>query len=171
MARIGRARQELDRAYQHREAIERLLSDPWARRYLPESFLDFADSQLRKDPFYRYSKDERRVVAEVLEEMKPLGHFAGTSVPDLISMARLCRADCGDVETEQFIDQLVADRPTELPLRQLKHLVGICRLRMSLPPFDSEFVVAADPGEEEEKLERAEAAVEKWPTSRARKSA
>ncbi len=32
--------------HQHRELIERLLADPWTRRYLPESFLDFANSEL-----------------------------------------------------------------------------------------------------------------------------
>jgi hypothetical protein len=164
MARIGKGQRALDRAHRHREEIERLLADPWTRRYLPESFLDWADSQLRKDRFYRYSKEEHRVVAEVIQEMKPLGGFADYPIQELIQVAELCKADCGDVDTEQYIDELAADQPTELPLRHLRRLVGICRLRMSLPPFDAEFAIAPDASDEEEKRERAEAAIERWAT-------
>jgi len=170
VARIGKGQRALNRAHQHREEIERLLGDRWTRRYLPGSFLDWADSQLRKDRFYLFSKDERRIVAEVIEEMKPLAGFGGHLVEELIPVAEACKADC-DEDTQQYIEQLAADRPTELPQRHLRRLVGICRLRMSLPPFDVEFAVAPDPGDEEEKSERAEAAVERRATIPVRRSA
>ena len=160
MARIGKGQRALNRAHDHREEIERLLADPWMRRYLPESFLDWAESQLRKDTFYLFSKDEHRIVAEVIEEMKPLSGFDGYSVRELIVEAVLCKHDC-DETTEQYIDQLAADQPAELPLRNLRSLVGICRLRMPLPPFGSEFATADDPGDEEQKRERAETALER----------
>jgi hypothetical protein len=161
LARIGKGQRALNRAHDHREEIERLLADPWMQRYLPESFLDWADCQLRKDRFYLFSKDERRIVAEVIEEMKPLGGFADYSVRELIVVAVLCKHDC-DETTEQYIDQLAADQPAELPLRHLRRLVGICRLRMSLPSFDAEFATPDDPGNEEQKRERAEAAMERF---------
>jgi hypothetical protein len=93
LARIGKAQRALYRAHQHREEVERLLADPWTRRYLPDSFLDFADTQLQKDRFYRYSKEEHRVVAEVIGEMRPLGGFGGYSVAELIAVAQLSKAD------------------------------------------------------------------------------
>jgi hypothetical protein len=161
LARIGKGQRALNRAHDHREEIERLLADPWMQRYLPQSFLDWADCQLRKDRFYLFSKDERRIVAEVIEEMKPVGGFAGYSVRELIVVAVLCKADC-DETTEQYIDQLAADQPAELPLRHLRGLVRICRLRMSLPRFDAEFATPDDPGDEEEKCERAETAMERF---------
>jgi hypothetical protein len=161
LARIGKGQRALNRAHDHREEIEKLLADPWMQRYLPQSFLDWADCQLRKDRFYLFSKDERRIVAEVIEEMKPLGGFAGYSVRELIAVAVLCKSDC-DETTEQYIDQLAADQPAELPLRHLRGLAGICRLRMPLPRFDAEFATPDDPGDEEDKRERAEAAMERF---------
>jgi hypothetical protein len=71
LACLGKAQRALNRAHDHRAEIEGLLADPWMQRYLPESFLDWADCQLRKDRFYLFSKDEHRIVAEVIEEMKP----------------------------------------------------------------------------------------------------
>jgi hypothetical protein len=161
LARLGKAQRALNRAHDHRAEIEGLLADPWMQRYLPESFLDWADCQLRKDRFYLFSKDEHRIVAEVIEEMKPFGSFAAYSVRELVAVAVLCKSDC-DETTEQYIDQLAANQPAELPLRHLRRLVGICRLRMPLPRFDSEFATADDPGDEEEKLERAEAAMKRF---------
>ena len=162
MPRIGKGQRALNRAHQHRDEIEGMLADPWTRSYLPGSALDWFDSQLRKDRFYQYSKDEHRVLAEIIDEMKPLGGFGGFSIVELIAVATQCKADCGDDDTEQYVDRFDVDRPTELPLCHLRRLVNICRLRMTLPPFDGAFAVPPDPGEEEVKLERAEAAIERW---------
>ena len=60
MARIRKAQRALDRAHQHREAIEQLIADPSKCRGW---FLDWADSQLRRDRFYIYSEKGARGVS------------------------------------------------------------------------------------------------------------
>ena len=134
MARIRKAQRALDRAHQHREAIEQLIADPSKCRGW---FLDWADSQLRRDRFYIYSEKEHAVLARELAEMKLLGGFDGLTVPELVRAAIAYRADC-DPESEEFLDRLVAERPNELPLWQLKQLVAICRHVAGVPlaPFD-----------------------------------
>jgi hypothetical protein len=170
LARIGKGQRALNRAHDYRDEIERMLADPWTRRYLPGSALDWFDSELRKNRFHLYTKEERRVFGEIVDEMKPFRGFGGLSIGDLIAVAVLGKANCAP-DTEQYIDQLAADRPTELPLHHLRCLVNICRLTIWLPPFDGEFAIPSDPGDEEEKLERAEAALDKWAVVPVRRSA
>jgi hypothetical protein len=57
---------------------------------------------------------------------KPLGSFAGYSVTELLRTALDHLADCDRTDAE-FLRRLAAARPTELPLAELKWLVGICR--------------------------------------------
>ena len=59
-------------------------------------------------------------------EMRPFGSFAGYSVAELLLTALRCRAEC-DRKDAEFIERLAAAQPTELPLSELKWLVGICR--------------------------------------------
>jgi hypothetical protein len=59
-------------------------------------------------------------------EMKPFGSFAGYSVAELLHTALRYVADC-DRKDAEFLERLAAARPTELPLAELKWLVGICR--------------------------------------------
>src|SRR3984885_3493451 len=59
-------------------------------------------------------------------EMRPFGSFAGYSVAELLGTALRCRADC-DRKDAEFLERLAAAQPTELPLAELKWLVGICR--------------------------------------------
>jgi hypothetical protein len=59
-------------------------------------------------------------------EMRPFGSFAGYSVAELLRTALRCRADC-DRKDAEFLERLAAAQPTELPLAELKWLVGICR--------------------------------------------
>jgi hypothetical protein len=70
-------------------------------------------------------------------EMKPFGGFAGYSVIELLSTALDFLAEC-DRKDAQFLERLAATQPTELPLAELKWLVGICRhvARKPLPRFD-----------------------------------
>jgi hypothetical protein len=69
-------------------------------------------------------------------EMRPFGSFAGYSVVELLGTALRCRAEC-DRKDAEFLERLAATRPTELPLSELKWLVGICRhvARKPLPRF------------------------------------
>jgi hypothetical protein len=162
VARIGKAQRVLDRALDHRDRIEELIAKPWFRRHARPSALNFIESQLRKDCFYLFTKDQRRVIDEIVAEMRPYSGFAGTTIDELIDMAVLCKADCAYYETETWIDALNEERPVELPLCAIKHLVSICRLRFSLPDFSDEFADAPDRGDEEDKQERAEAAADRW---------
>jgi hypothetical protein len=59
-------------------------------------------------------------------EMGPFGGFAGYSVAELLRTALRCVADC-DRKDAEFLERLAAAQPTELPLAELKWLVGICR--------------------------------------------
>ena len=78
------------------------------------------------------------MLARELAEMKLLGGFDGLTVPELVRAAMAYRADC-DPESEEFLDGVVAERPNELPLWQLKQLVAVCRhvAGVSLAPLTS----------------------------------
>jgi hypothetical protein len=162
MPRIGKAQRTLNRAHDHRDRIEELLEGTWFRRYGRPSALNFIDGQLRTDRFHIFTKDQRRVIDEIIEETRPYSGFEGYTISELIDLAILCKPDCAYQETETFIDALAEDRPTELPIWVLRQLVNICRLRELLPPFRDEFADASDRGEDEEKQERAETAADRW---------
>jgi hypothetical protein len=119
MPRIGKAQRALDRAHQHRETIERLLADPDPLR---SWFLDWAESQLRRDRFYIYSDAEHAVLAKELESMKPVAGFAGYTISELIRAATIYHADC-DLEDHEFLDMLTRRQPAALPRWQLLRLV------------------------------------------------
>jgi hypothetical protein len=59
-------------------------------------------------------------------EMRPFGSFAGYSVAELLRTALRSLADC-DRKDAEFLERLAAARATELPLAELKWLIGICR--------------------------------------------
>src|SRR5271170_707451 len=136
MARIGKAQRALDRAHQHRSTIERLIADPSKCRGW---FLDWAESQLRRDRFYVYSNKEHAVLDRELARMKPRTGFDGMTVSELTRAAISYRSDC-DLEDKAFVKRLERERPIELPQWQLKRLVGICRYVAGVPlsPFDSD---------------------------------
>ena len=77
-----------------------------------------------------------RIVAREKSGMKPFGSYAGYPVADLLRAALHCLPDCDRADAE-FLQKLAATRPTELPLAELKWLVGICRhvAGKSLPRF------------------------------------
>src|ERR1700741_1621676 len=109
--RIGKAQRALNKSLDHRDTIEEFLADPWTRGYLRFSALEFLSSQLRKDRFYLFSKEQIRVFNEIVAEMKPFGGFGGLSISQLIDIAILCKSDCAFPETADFIDELVEQRP------------------------------------------------------------
>jgi hypothetical protein len=78
-----------------------------------------------------------RIVATKTTGMKPFGSYAGYPVAELLRTALRCLPDCDRADAE-FLQQLALTRPTELPLADLKWLVGICRhvARKPLPRFD-----------------------------------
>jgi hypothetical protein len=123
MARIGKAQRALDRAHEHREALEQLLA---TSDRLRDWFRDWAESQLRKDRFYIYSDTEHAVRDKELDRMKPHAGFAGYSIRELINAASAFSRDC-DPPDEEFLDKLRAERPVELPRWQLLRLFNICR--------------------------------------------
>ena len=101
MPRIGKGQKALDRALKHREDIERLLATtpPWALRGW---FLDWAESQLRRDRFYLFSEDEHAVLAkELSSRMKPCEGWGGYTVDQLVRAALSYRADCSEEDDER----------------------------------------------------------------------
>jgi hypothetical protein len=76
------------------------------------------------------------IMARESAETKPFGSFAGYSVTELLRTALSHLADC-DREDAEFLERLAAAQPTELPLAEIKWLVGICRhvARQPLPRF------------------------------------
>jgi hypothetical protein len=136
MPRVGKAQRALDRAHEHREALERLLATADSLR---DWFRDWAESQLRRDRFYVYSDAEHAVCEKELDRLKPHAGFAGYSINELINVASAFRSDC-DLPDEEFLDKLRAERPNELPRWQLLRLVSICRHVAGLDlPFQEDF--------------------------------
>jgi hypothetical protein len=86
-----------------------------------------------------------RIVARQNDSMKPFGSYAGYPVAELLHTALRCLPDCDRADAE-FLHKLAATRPTELPLAELKWLVGICRhvARKPLPRFDLSASEAGD---------------------------
>ena len=87
MPRIGKGQKALDRALKHREDIERLLATtpPWALRGW---FLDWTESQLRRDRFYLFSENEHAVLAkELSSRMTPCEGWGGCTVDQLVRAA------------------------------------------------------------------------------------
>jgi hypothetical protein len=76
------------------------------------------------------------IVTREKAAMKPFDSFAGYSVTELLRTALGHLADC-DRKDAEFLQRLAAAQPTELPLEELKWLVGICRhvARKPLPRF------------------------------------
>jgi hypothetical protein len=139
MARTSKAQRALDRAHEHREALERLIANADDLR---DWFRDWAESQLRRDRFYIYSDAEHAVLANELDRMKPHTGFAGYSVGDLINAAMAFSSDC-DLPDEEFLNRLRVERPSELPRWQLLRLVSICRHVAGLPvPFQDDLEAA-----------------------------
>jgi hypothetical protein len=140
MARIGKGQRALDRAHEHREAIERLIANP---QQLSDRFLDWADSQLRRDRFYIYSEKEHAYLARELERMRPFDGFDGFTIRELVLAAMTYRADC-DLPDQEFLDRLNTTQPTKLPLWQLMWLVGICRHIAGVPlPYQADLEAVA----------------------------
>jgi hypothetical protein len=139
MARVRKAQRTLDRAHEHREALERLLAN--ADR-LRDWFRDWAESQLRRDRFYIYSDAEHEVLAKEMNRLQPHAGFAGYSIDELIDAAAVISTDC-DLPDEEFLDGLRAERPSELPRWQLLRLVRICRHVAGLDlPFQEDLEAA-----------------------------
>ena len=78
-----------------------------------------------------------QILAREIVEMKPFGSFAGYPVAELLRTALRCLADCDRADAE-FLQKLAVAQPTELPLAELKWLVGICRhvAHKPLPRFN-----------------------------------
>jgi hypothetical protein len=139
MPRVGKGQRALDRAHEHREALERLLADA---DQLRDWFRDWAESQLRRDRFYVYSDAEHAVLAKELDRLKPHTGFAGYNIDELINAAAAFSGDC-DLPDEEFLNKLRAERPSELPRWQLLRLVSICRHVAGLPlPFQQDLEAA-----------------------------
>jgi hypothetical protein len=73
---------------------------------------------------------DRSAMAEITTsenaEIRPFATFAGYSVAELLRTALGCVAYC-DRKDAEFLERLAVAQPTELPLAELKWLVGICR--------------------------------------------
>jgi len=107
MTRIGKGQKALDGAHKHREEIERLLTTTphWALRGW---FLDWAESQLRRDRFYLFSDRERDVLAkELSSRMTPCDSWGGYTIDQLVDAAVTCRTDCSE-EDDEFAPNLAA---------------------------------------------------------------
>ena len=111
MARIGKAQRALDRAHEHRQKIEQLLAEPDCLR---PWFLDWAESQLKRDRFYIYSETEHAVLERELERLKPYRGFAGYGNDELLRAATGYCADC-DLDDQEFLERLNRRQPSQLP--------------------------------------------------------
>jgi hypothetical protein len=125
MARIGKGQKALDRAQKHRDDIEHLLETMphWALRGW---FLDWAESQLRRDRFYLFSDKEHDVLAKEMSRLRPVDGWGGYTIEELVRAAVTYCRDCCE-EDDKLLAILRREKPTELPLWLMLRLVGICR--------------------------------------------
>jgi hypothetical protein len=131
MPRIGKGQRKLDAAHAFREQIERLL-DETPRRYLSDWFIDWAESELRRDRFYVYTDKERAVLDRQLSRLRPVSSFGDCAISELISMAATYRADC-DEDDDELLSTLLREKPSEVPLSLALRLVNICRHIAGVP--------------------------------------
>ena len=131
MARVGKAQRALDRAHEHRQKIEQVLAEPDCLR---PWFLDWAESQLKRDRFYIYSETEHAVLEIELERLKPYRGFAGYGIDELLRAATGYCADC-DLDDQAFLERL---KPRLSHNRTARSFVLITKLNcMALKPRSS----------------------------------
>jgi hypothetical protein len=90
-----------------------------------------------------------RILARENAAMRPFGGYCGYSVSELLNTALDVLAEC-DRKDAAFLERLAAAQPTELPLAELKWLIGICRhvARKPLPRFHlSAYDTGTTPGQ------------------------
>jgi hypothetical protein len=144
MPRIGKGQRKLDAAHEFRDKLERLLAETPHRRWLRGWFIDWAESELRRNRFYVYTDKERAVLHRQLSRLRPVSSFGDYAISELISMAATYRADC-DEDDGELLSTLLREKPSQVPLWLALRLVSICRHIAGVPiPYieDLETVVA-----------------------------
>ena len=125
MPRTSKAQREHNRAQEFRDKLEQLLAEvPY--RYLGGWFIDWAESELRRNRFYRYSEKEYAVLDRQLLRLRPITGFGDYTVDELIDIVAKYRADCSE-DDEDLVGELIRERPSGLPLWLVFRLVSICR--------------------------------------------
>ena len=102
--------------------------DEWQETWL----LDEA----RRSADYIYSAKERVVLNKFVAFSKTFTDYAGYTVSELARFAYPHRAEF-DEDDEEFLEQLHEWRVTDLKLRQVRRLAGICRVFMQLEYDDA----------------------------------
>jgi hypothetical protein len=144
MPRIGKGQRALDRAHEFRKKLERSLAET-PRKHLSDWFIDWAESELRRDRFYLYSDKEHAVLDRQLLRLQPVTEFGDYTIDELLHIAATYSVDCGE-EDKELLTEFIRERPSELPLWLALRLVSICRhiAGVSIPYIeDLETVVAA----------------------------
>lgn len=105
---------------------------------------DWLGDEARRRHGYIYSEKEHAVLDRLRTCAKAFTAYGGYTVPELIAIAYPCRFDL-DEDGQDFLEKLHRWDATELRLRQLRRLVGICRAFVGLdlprdiePPDDDD---------------------------------
>jgi hypothetical protein len=133
MPRVSRERLRAD--HFRVRAAELLTDSDW----LEEEVRGWLQKELQRARDYIYTENEHGALARIVAASTSFDGWDGYTISQLITAACRYKAD-GDYEDERFLHELRARNPARLRLREMGHLVGLCRSIAGQPlaPFRPE---------------------------------
>jgi hypothetical protein len=98
-------------------------SDWWEREWEETFLLD----QVQRPDDYVYSENQQAKLKQLLFLSRSFTEYAGNTIPELLAIAFARCRDLDD-EDEQWVETLRGWRATDLKIRQISRLAGICRM-------------------------------------------
>lgn len=126
MAKRHRRRKLIEADRYHALAVSLLLvrhSDWWEREWEETFLLD----QVQRPDDYIYSESQQAKLKQLKHFSKSFTEYAGHTVQELLSIAYSRRLDL-DSEDQEWVETLFGWDATDLKLRQISRLAGICRI-------------------------------------------
>ena len=126
MAKRHRRRKLIEADRYHALAVSLLLvrhSDWWEREWEETFLLD----QVQRPDDYIYSESQQAKLKQLKHFSKSFTEYAGHTVQELLSIAYSRRLDL-DFEDQEWVETLFGWDATDLKLRQISRLAGICRI-------------------------------------------
>jgi hypothetical protein len=88
--------------------------------------------QAQRPADYEYSYKQWAVLKRLVARTKTFTQYAGYSVPELVAIVYPARLDL-DEGSQEFVEKIHRWNATDLKVRQIRHLAGICRSFEDIP--------------------------------------